>query len=224
MLGDTASLYPAGPLRGSLVAESIAGKPHKRSTRREMISMFRYAHAALCAIALLSAACSQATRTDPNTTTGVATLRDAAGRTLGTVTVTDAPGGGVRFRVQASGLAPGNHGIHVHAVGSCDGSTPTAFSSAGGHFNPHGRQHGRLNPNGWHGGDLPNLVVNAAGTGTLDAVVETLTLDGAEAALFDADGSAIVVHANPDDERTDTGPAGPGNSGARVACGVIERR
>jgi Cu-Zn family superoxide dismutase len=186
--------------------------------------MFRYAHFALCAIALLSSACSRATTMDPTPPAGTATLRDTAGRTLGTVTVTSAPEGGVRFRIQATGLTPGSHGIHVHAVGACDAATPTAFSSAGGHFNPHARQHGRLNPNGWHAGDLPNLVVSAAGTGTLDIVVENLTLDGNVAALFDADGSAIVVHANPDDERTDTGPAGPGNSGGRIACGVIERR
>jgi Cu-Zn family superoxide dismutase len=186
--------------------------------------MFRFAHSVLLAAALFTTNCSRATTTDPTPTTGVATLRDASGRTVGTASITEAPEGGVRFRVQVTGLTPGSHGIHIHAVGACDGATATAFSSAGGHFNPHGRQHGRLNPEGSHGGDLPNLVVAAGGSGTLDAVAKTLTLDGAQTALFDADGSAIVVHANPDDERTDTGPAGPGNSGARIACGVIERR
>ena len=186
--------------------------------------MFRLAHAAFFAAALFSTHCSRATTADPTPAAGAATLRDASGQTVGTATITAAPERGVRFRVQVNGLTPGNHGIHVHAVGACDGSTSTPFSSAGGHFNPQARKHGRLNPEGWHGGDLPNLVVGAEGTGTLDAVAETLTLDNSEATLFDADGSAIVVHANQDDERTDSGPAGPGNSGARIACGVIERR
>jgi Cu-Zn family superoxide dismutase len=130
---------------------------------------------------------------------------------------------GVRLRVTVNGLTPGAHGIHIHAVGTCDGSTTAAFSSAGGHFNPTSKQHGRQNPNGWHGGDLPNIVVDASGNGTLDATAESLTLDAGPAALLDADGSAVVVHANQDDERTDTGPSGPGNSGARIACGVIGR-
>ena len=186
--------------------------------------MFRLVHTAFFAAALFSTHCSRATTTDLAPAAGSATLRDTSGRTVGTVTITAAPERGVRFRVQVNGLTPGNHGIHIHAVGACDGSTSTAFSSAGGHFNPQARKHGRLNPEGWHGGDLPNLVVVAGGTGTLDAVAEGLTLDNSAAALFDADGSAIVVHANQDDERTDSGPAGPGNSGARVACGVIERR
>ena len=186
--------------------------------------MFRIAHSVLLAAALFTTNCSRATTTAPAPTTGVSTLRDASGRTVGTATITEAPEGGVRFRVQVTGLPPGSHGIHVHAVGACDGSTATAFSSAGGHFNPNGKQHGRLNPEGWHGGDLPNLVVTAGGSGMLDAISKLLTLNGAQTTLFDADGSAIVVHANQDDERTDSGPAGPGNSGARIACGVIERR
>jgi Cu-Zn family superoxide dismutase len=102
-------------------------------------------------------------------------------------------------------------------------STTAAFSSAGGHFNPTSKQHGRLNPAGPHAGDLPNVVVDALGNGTLDVTAESLALTDGVAAILDADGSAVIVHANQDDERTDAGPSGPGNSGARVACGVIRR-
>jgi Cu-Zn family superoxide dismutase len=126
--------------------------------------------------------------------------------------------------IRVTGLPPGAHGIHVHAVGTCDPAGQTAFASAGGHFNPASKQHGRLNPNGWHGGDLPNLVVDGAGQGSLDAVAESLTIDTPPGALLDADGSAVIVHANQDDERTDSGPQGPGNSGSRIACGVLSRR
>jgi Cu-Zn family superoxide dismutase len=152
-----------------------------------------------------------------------AELRDATGRAVGSVVATPSPAGGVTLTIRVDGLAPGTHGIHVHAVGACDPAGQTAFASAGGHFNPASKQHGRMNPNGWHAGDLPNVIVDGAGQGSLVTLAESLTLDTAPSALLDADGSAIVVHANQDDERTDTGPQGPGNSGARIACGVMRR-
>jgi len=185
--------------------------------------MFRYAQHAIGALVLVASACSRAATVNP-APAGVAVLRSAAGATVGSASVSPAPDGGVRLVIDAKGLTPGKHGIHVHAVGRCDAATPTAFASAGGHFNPGGKQHGRLNPNGWHAGDLPNLVVDASGNGSLDVVVDSLTIAEGANALFDADGSAIVIHANEDDERTDNGPSGPGNSGARVVCGVFERQ
>jgi Cu-Zn family superoxide dismutase len=100
-------------------------------------------------------------------------------------------------------------------VGSCE---PTAFTSAGGHLNPGGRQHGLENPAGPHAGDMPNLTADASGRAVVDITTDRVSLDAA-GPLFDADGTAIVVHAAPDDNRTD--PAG--NAGARVACGVITR-
>ena len=184
--------------------------------------MPRYSPSALVALVLVSTGCSRAATSNPTPPAAVATMRDASGRTVGSASFAAATNG-VRLRISVNGLAPGAHGIHVHAVGACDGSTPTAFSSAGGHFNPTSKQHGRLNPSGWHVGDLPNLVVDASGNGSADVVVESLTLDSGAAALLDADGSALVIHANPDDERTDAGSSGPGNSGARIACGVIGR-
>lgn len=119
------------------------------------------------------------------------------------------------LRISLTGLTPGEHGLHFHTVGSCKG---TGFSGAGGHLNPEGHQHGSKNPAGHHLGDLPNVTADANGS----ALTE-IPLDGSakalSAALFDADGSAIVVHAGPDDYMTD--PAG--NSGARIACGVFRK-
>lgn len=115
---------------------------------------------------------------------------------------------------EVSNLPPGPHGLHIHAVGSC---TPD-FSAAGGHFNPFNRQHGLWNPQGPHAGDLANLMVAEDGTGTYDYKTSNVTLRSGPTSLFDQDGSAIVIHANPDDYVTDP----TGGSGDRIACGVIQ--
>lgn len=146
---------------------------------------------------------------EPRATAELATAQGAAAGAVSLAPVA----GGIRLTGRVQGLAPGQHGIHVHAVGRCEGPD---FASAGGHFNPAGRKHGLKSPEGHHAGDLPNLVVGPDGVGTIDAVADGATLDGA-ATLLDADGSSVVVHAGPDDELTD--PAG--NSGGRVACGVV---
>jgi Cu-Zn family superoxide dismutase len=133
-----------------------------------------------------------------------------SGQSIGTVRAWQTAGG-VSFRISASGLPHGLHGLHVHAVGRCD---PPDFKSAGAHWNPAGRQHGMNNPAGPHAGDLPNVEV--AANGVLNA---TVTLAGASMAnLLDADGAALVIHASPDDYKTDPS----GNSGARIACAVIQ--
>jgi Cu-Zn family superoxide dismutase len=121
---------------------------------------------------------------------------------------------GVQVRVQAAGLPTGHYGIHLHAVGRCDGP---AFASAGPHWNPTARQHGSLNPAGHHLGDLPNLDVDASGDGRLEFEIAGASLSGT-GGLFDADGTAVVIHAAADDYRTDPS----GNSGARIACGVLK--
>lgn len=138
-------------------------------------------------------------------------LIGTSGQTLGTVRMWESPGA-VTFRIEARGLPHGVHGLHVHATGRCDRPD---FVSAGAHWNPSGRQHGIENPAGPHLGDMVNITVAANG-----AVQQTVPLLGASfAALYDAsgDGSAVVIHADPDDYRTDPS----GNSGARIACAVL---
>jgi superoxide dismutase, Cu-Zn family len=120
---------------------------------------------------------------------------------------------GIEVRVQAAGLAPGHYGVHLHAVGRCEGP---GFESAGPHWNPTGRQHGKLNPQGPHLGDLDNLDVDESGAGRLEFRIAGTPISGPQG-LLDADGAAVVIHANADDYRTDPS----GNSGARIACGVL---
>jgi Cu-Zn family superoxide dismutase len=137
-------------------------------------------------------------------------LISSTGQSLGTVRAWQTAGG-VSFRISATGLPHGLHGVHVHAVGRCD---PPDFKTAGAHWNPAGKQHGMNNPAGPHAGDLPNVEV--AANGVLNA---TVTLAGASmAGLLDADGAALVIHATADDYRTDPS----GNSGARIACAVLQ--
>jgi superoxide dismutase, Cu-Zn family len=147
--------------------------------------------------------------------TAVAELRNAAGASVGTATFTQV-GNVVRIVLEAKGLTPGLHAVHIHAVGKCD---PPDFTSAGPHFNPTGKQHGALNPQGSHAGDLPNLNVGADGSGRLETANEQISVSTGASSLWDADGAAVVVHASPDDFKTDP----TGNSGARVACGVITK-
>ena len=136
-------------------------------------------------------------------------LVNAQGQSIGTVRAWQTAGG-VSFRVDARGLPHGIHGIHVHSVGRCD---PPDFASAGAHWNPAGRKHGFSNPAGHHAGDLPNVEVAANGVLSATVVLPDTTV----AALLDADGASIVIHAAADDYATDPS----GNSGARIACAVI---
>jgi Cu-Zn family superoxide dismutase len=144
-----------------------------------------------------------------------AELRNASGQMVGTASLNQV-GSAVRIVLEVRGLPPGPKGLHVHAVGTCD---PPEFTTAGPHFNPSGRQHGALNPQGPHAGDLPNVVVGADGRGRLESTTEMVSVQAGPSSVFDADGSALVVHAAPDDFRTDP----TGNSGGRIACGVITK-
>jgi superoxide dismutase, Cu-Zn family len=145
------------------------------------------------------------------------TFVDATGATIGTVRLSEDRHGIVHVNVKVRGLSAGLHGIHIHAVGSCSPD----FLAAGGHYNPLGREHGLENPGGPHAGDLPNLVVDQHGHGRLHATTDRVTLTAGPATLFDADGSAFIIHANPDDQVTNVGNGG---SGARIACAVIVAR
>ncbi len=147
------------------------------------------------------------------------TFVDASGQAIGWLRLVEDGAGTVHVNAHVTGMSPGLHGIHIHAVGTCG---PT-FAAAGPHYNPFGTQHGLVNPSGSHAGDLPNLIVNPEGIGHLDAKTRGVTLSTGPATLFDqtaaAVGSAFIIHANEDDQLTD---ATNGNSGARVACAVIE--
>ncbi|RXZ64873.1 superoxide dismutase family protein [Pelagerythrobacter rhizovicinus] len=147
-------------------------------------------------------------------TVGTASLALADGTPAGTVELL-AEGDDLSLSATLTGIPEGPHGFHLHTTGEC---TPPDFTSAGGHLNPADNEHGHENPAGSHLGDLPNLVAGADGNAS--ATVE-LGNGGASAidALFDADGTAVVVHADADDYRTDP----TGNAGSRIACGVLER-
>lgn len=141
-----------------------------------------------------------------------AALKTADGKDVGTVTAS-ANDGGVTFTVDGRMMSAGRHAIHVHAVGKCEAPK---FTSAGPHWNPTVAQHGKDNPAGPHYGDLPNLDIGSGGTGTVTFMVKGAAIGGANG-LLDADGAAFVVHAGPDDYKTDPS----GNSGDRIACGTF---
>lgn len=124
--------------------------------------------------------------------------------------------GGLRVELVARGFAPGTYGMHVHALGAC---SPQDFSGAGPHWNPQNTQHGRENPMGAHRGDLPNLVVETDQIGRATVMIEGAALKG-EGALLDADGASFIIHAGPDDMKSDPS----GNSGARIACGIVQEK
>lgn len=145
--------------------------------------------------------------------TAKASLKDATGKDVGTVQLVQMPQG-VLLKLALKGVAPGEHAFHIHAVGKCE----PPFTSAGGHFNPASKKHGMGSAEGSHAGDMPNLYVPANGELTADIANNMVTLaKGQPNSVFDADGSAIVIHARADDYKSD--PAG--NAGDRIACGVI---
>ena len=142
-----------------------------------------------------------------------AQLLDASGRAVATASVTET-GDALRVRIEAAGLSAGVYGAHLHSIGQCE---RPGFESAGPHWNPAAREHGRDNPRGQHMGDLPNLLVGTDGRGSFEFTIPGGTLSSGARRLLDADGAAVVLHARPDDYRTDPS----GNSGARIACGAV---
>ena len=145
--------------------------------------------------------------------TAAANLAPTAGnRAAGTVTFTPM-GDRVRVVAKVTGLTQGMHGFHIHEKGDCSAADAM---SAGGHFNPTNKPHGNPAAGDHHGGDMPMLTADAAGNATLEATIDTVTIGGG---ANDIVGRAVVIHKDPDDFKTQP----TGNSGARVACGVIAR-
>jgi len=133
--------------------------------------------------------------------------------TSGTVNFRE-QGNGVLVTAHVSGLTPGAHGFHIHDKGDCSASDGT---SAGGHFNPAGKPHGHPEHAERHAGDLPQLLANASGNAELNVVVSGITIGEGASNIV---GRGLIVHAAPDDFKTQP----TGNSGARLACAVIEAR
>ena len=145
-----------------------------------------------------------------------AAMRDSSGRTVGEAVLTQTPNG-VLLKVDLRGVEAGVHAIHIHQTGRCD---PPTFESANGHFAPDTNEHGFLDERGPHAGDLPNIHVPESGSVSFEYLVDRVTLHGGRpGSLLDADGAALVMHAEPDDYQTD--PAGA--AGDRLVCGVIMR-
>ena len=169
----------------------------------------------VAAVAITSALACQPQAHQPQNVgaQAIAAMLGPDGASMGTVMLTQTSHG-VLVAADVAGLEPGGHGFHIHAIGSC---TPD-FSAAGDHFNPENIGHGLNHPDGVHPGDMPNIYAGADGNVRADYFTDTITLDADVGhSLFDADGSAIIIHEKPDSYGADPG------AGARVACGVIAR-
>jgi Cu-Zn family superoxide dismutase len=170
----------------------------------------------LSAVGILVAGCAAMTPAGPSGSAGpsaVATLEPTAGNTTrGRVTFVT-KGNKVMVTASLSGMTAGNHGFHIHEKGDCSAADGM---SAGGHFNPLGKPHAAPSTTDRHAGDMPMLVAGTAGNAELTVELDVITIGSG---VTDVVGKSIIVHKDPDDFKTQP----TGNSGARVACGVIRR-
>ncbi|HXF75556.1 MAG TPA: superoxide dismutase family protein [Methylomirabilota bacterium] len=144
-----------------------------------------------------------------------AELKNAEGKSVGSAEFRQTKEG-VLLTLRLNGLPPGLHAVHIHATGKCEAP---GFTSAGGHFNPLDAKHGFKNPEGPHAGDLPDVLVNKDGVGRYEVLTQSVSLGAGKNSILESEARAIVIHATADDNMTD--PAG--NSGDRIACGVITK-
>ena len=165
-------------------------------------------------VTIAGVGCSTAMRMRNAVARAEALMYNTSGGAIGTAQLWQDANGVVQVEISSITLPAGTHGIHFHDVGKCESPS---FTTAGGHYNPMGMEHGLQNPKGPHAGDNPNIVIPAGGIGNVSFSTDRVSLTPGTRTLLDADGTSLVIHASADDQVTNPS----GNSGARIACGVV---